>query len=472
MSRDGTAQPADAQGGRKRKKRYSSLQIAAIGFLGVILIGALLLCLPVCNADGQFLNFIDALFTACTCVCVTGLVTVVPAVQFALPGKVVMLLLIQIGGWGVIVCVMWLMVLFKRRISISARAIIHDNFSTNTLSGLVRLLLYVVKGSLLVEGIGALGYALQFVPQYGWARGLWYAVFHAVSAFCNAGIDLLGDSSLAAYVANPWVNLVTVFLIIAGGLGFVVWRDLAAFLKKRVREHQDLRHSLRALSLHTRIVLTTTAILLVSGTIFFFCAEYSNPQGLGPLTAAQKLMAAFFQSVTTRTAGFYTISQASLSQASKFFGCLLMFVGGSPMSTAGGIKTVTIAVLSLTCWSILRGRKDTEVFRRRIAPSAIRIAMTVFAMSLLAALSGAILISLMEPQLPMIDALYEAVSAVATVGLSADVTPTLHADSKCVVIFLMYAGRIGPVTLPSLMAAKLKHHGGRLTLPEEHIIVG
>ncbi len=455
-----------------RKRRPNSLKIAAAGFLGVILVGALLLMLPVCNADGHFLNFIDALFTACTCVCVTGLVTVVPAVQFTLPGKAVMLVLIQIGGWGVIVCVMALLVLLKKRISISERALIHDNFGSNSLSGVVRLLLYVVKGSLLVEGIGALGYACQFVPQYGFVRGLWYSVFHAVSAFCNAGIDLLGDTSLAAYVTNPWMNFVTAFLIISGGLGFVVWKDLSAFFKNWFGKHRDLTRCLRSFSLHSKLVLTVTAALLLIGTLFFFFVEYDNPQGLGPLSVGQKLLAAFFQSVTTRTAGFYTIPQVSLRQVSKFFGCLLMFVGGSPMSTAGGIKTVTAAVLLLTCWSILRGRSDTEVFRRQIAASSIRIALTVFAMSFLCVLSGVILVSLQEPEIPFIDVLYEVVSAVATVGLSADVTPSLHTDSKCVIIFLMYAGRIGPVTLPTLLAKRLKNRGGKWTLPEEHIIVG
>lgn len=219
------------EGADKPKRHLNSLQIMVPGFLSIIFLGALILMLPVCNADGQWLNFTDALFTACTCVCVTGLVTVVPAVQFTFLGKIVMLILIQIGGWGVIVCAMWFLVLLKRKITLNARVIIRDYFNMDTMSGLVRMLIYVVKASLIVEGAGAVCYALYFIPRCGVLRGVWYGVFHSVSAFCNAGVDILGDSSLAVYVSNPWMNLVTMALIILGGLGFMVWRDLSSFLK-------------------------------------------------------------------------------------------------------------------------------------------------------------------------------------------------------------------------------------------------
>ncbi len=216
---------------KKRKRRWGALKIMVLGFMGIILLGALILMLPICNADGQWLNFVDALFTSCTCVCVTGLVTVVPAVQFTFLGKLVLLALIQIGGWGIIVCGMLFLLVLRRKISLNSRVLIHDYFSTDTVSGMVRMLIYVVKGTLIVESVGAVCLALHFIPEYGFLRGIWYGVFHAVSAFCNAGVDLLGDSSLAAYVGNPWINFVIMGLIITGGLGFWVWKDITKFLK-------------------------------------------------------------------------------------------------------------------------------------------------------------------------------------------------------------------------------------------------
>lgn len=457
--------------GRKNRRR-NSLQIMAPGFLGVILLGTFILMLPVCNADGQWLNFVDALFTACTCVCVTGLVTVVPAAQFTLLGKLVLLLLIQIGGWGVIVCALWILVLLKRKISLNSRVIIHDYFNLDTMSGMVRMLIYVVKGSLLVEAIGALGYMVRFVPRYGFFRGVWYSVFHAVSAFCNAGVDILGTSSLAEYVKDPWMNLVTITLIVVGGLGFMVWRDLGQFGKNILKKKQGWKKSVRAMKLHTKVVLTMTAVLITAGTLFFFAAEQGNPDTFGSLQGGEKWLAALFQSVTTRTAGFYTVSQAGLREASKFAACILMFIGGSPASTAGGIKTVTIAVLFLTCWSILKGHSDTECFKRKVAAATVRMAMAVYTMGMVMVLAGTTILSLLEPELSLIDVLYEVISATATVGLSADVTPGLSTASRYVIIFLMYVGRIGPVTLPMLMAAKLGKKNDKRTLPEEHIVVG
>lgn len=456
----------------KKKKHWNSLQIMAPGFMGVILLGALILMLPVCNADGRWLNFTDALFTACTCVCVTGLVTVVPAMQFTLPGKLVLLFLIQIGGWGVIVCALWILVLLKRKISLNARVIIHDYFNLDTMSGMVRMLIYVVKGSLIVEAAGALCYAFCFIPRYGPFRGIWYSVFHAVSAFCNAGVDILGDSSLAEYVRNPWVNLVTMGLIVAGGLGFMVWKDLTLFGKNVLIKKQGWKKSVRAMKLHTKVVITMTVFLIAAGTLFFFAAERGNPDTFGFLNTGEKWLAALFQSVTTRTAGFYTVSQAGFREASKFVSCILMFIGGSPGSTAGGVKTVTMAVIFLTCWSILKGHSDTECFKRKVAAATVRMAIAVCAMGMVMMLTGTIIVSLLEPEIPLIDVLYEVISATATVGLSADVTPGLSTASKYVIIFLMYVGRIGPVTLPMLMAAKLGKKNDKRTLPEEHIVVG
>lgn len=456
----------------KRRKRWNSLQIMAPGFLGVILLGGLILMLPICNANGQWLSFVDALFTACTCVCVTGLVTVVPATQFTLLGKLVLLLLIQIGGWGVIVCAMWILVLLKRKISLNSRVIIHDYFNLDTMSGMVRMLIYVVKGTLVVEAVGAACYALCFVPKYGILRGIWYSVFHAVSAFCNAGVDILGATSLAEYVGNPWMNLVTMFLIVTGGLGFMVWKDLWGFGNNLLRKKAGWKKSVRLLRLHTQVVVAMTVSLIVLGAVFYFLTERNNPGTMGKLSLGEKWLAAFFQSVTTRTAGFFTISQSGLREASKFIGCILMFIGGSPASTAGGVKTVTVAVIFLTCWSILKGKTDTECFGRKVAAATVRMAIAVYAMGMGMVLAGTTILSLLEPELELIDILYEVISAIATVGLTADVTPGLSTASKYVIIFLMYVGRIGPVTLPMLMASKIGKKNNKRILPEEHIVVG
>ena len=456
---------------RKRKK-WSFTQVMVFGFLTLILVGACVLMLPVCNADGQWLNFTDALFTACTCVCVTGLVTVVPAFQFTLFGKLIMLFLIQIGGWGVIVCVVYAMVLLKRKLSIHERVMLQNYFNMDSMRGLVGMLQYVVRASLVVEGIGAMGYSLRFIPQFGLLRGVWYSVFHAVSAFCNAGVDLLGDSSLAMYVDDPLINLVTVFLIIASGLGFVVWRELSALVKKVAAKEIGVRQGLSKLSLHAKIVLVMTITLLVSGTLFFFVVEYHNPETLGPMSIPQKWMAAFFQSVTTRTAGFFTVPQDKLTEVSRLFSCLLMYIGGSPVGTAGGVKTVTVAVVLLSCGSILAGHEDTECFKRCIPMNIVRTALSVCIAGIILVLVGVVALMIAEPEATVMQAAYEVVSATATVGLTAGLTPTLHLAGKYIIIVLMYMGRIGPITIPLMIAGSMTRRNDKRKLPEEHIMVG
>ena len=456
----------------KKKRKWSFTRVMVFVFLGLILIGTFVLMLPVCNADGQWLNVTDALFTSCTCVCVTGLVTVVPAVQFTLLGKIVMLILIQIGGWGVVVCAMYLLVLLKMRLTVRERVLLRSYFNMENMRGLVGMLQYVVKGSLIVECIGAVGFSIRFIPQYDLVKGIWYSVFHAVSAFCNAGVDLLGDSSLAAYVDDPLINAVTVFLIISGGLGFMVWRELTDLIKKLVRKQETLAEAFWQLSLHTKLVLVMTGLLLAGGTLFYFAVEHSNPQTLGPLSLGEKWMAAFFQSVTTRTAGFFTVPQDGLREASRLFSCMLMYVGGSPVGTAGGVKTVTVAVLFLSCGSILMGHPDTECFRRRIPMDIVKTALSVCMMSLIFVLAGTIVLLLAEPGVSVMDAAYEVVSATATVGLTAGLTPRLHQAGKLIIILLMYIGRIGPVTIPLLISESIDRKNDKRRLPEEHIMVG
>lgn len=445
-------------------------QIMVTGFAAVIVIGGILLSLPICNADGDWLNFVDALFMSCTSVCVTGLATVVPAVQFNLLGKIILLLLIQIGGLGIIVCTMAAFLILRKQITIRSRVLIQENFNLNTMSGLVSMLIYVIKGTFIAEGIGALLYSFQFVPEYGWLRGIWYAVFHAVSAFCNAGIDLLGESSLQAYQTNPLINVTTMLLIIASGLGFFVWKDLALTAKRIWKKEYTFVRSLEKTRLQTKLAVFMTVVLVIGGAVGIFFMEYSNPQTIGGLSLGEKWMAAFFQSVTTRTAGFFTIPQNLLREQSKLLSCILMFIGGSPGGTAGGVKTTTVAILVLTCWSVLKGNADTECFRRKVQSINVRTGFSVFTVSFLAMLAGTMAIVAIEST-DLTAALYEVISAVGTVGLSLGLTPALSVAGKLVIILLMYMGRLSPVTLALVFAGKAGKRNGR-TLPEERVMVG
>lgn len=455
---------------RKIEDKMTASRLMAGGFAAVILLGGILLSFPFCNADGRWLNIVDALFTACSAVCVTGLVTIVPAAQFALPGKVILLLLIQIGGFGIVVCTLGAYLILQRKISMRRRIMLQEQFNLDTLSGLVALLRYVLRGTFLVEGIGALCYAFQFVPQFGLLRGLWYAVFHAVSAFCNAGIDILGDSSLQPYQVNPLVNGVTVALIIVSGLGFVTWRDLTLMVRRIAKKECSVCRSLQKLRLNTKLVLVMTLTLVLGGACLIFGLEYGNPDTLGRLSFGQKCMAALFQSVTTRTAGFFTIPQNLFREESRLISCVLMFIGGSPGGTAGGIKTTTAALLLLHCRTILKGNEDVECFRRRIPQSAVRTAFAVLTVAFLTVILGTVLIASTEHS-ALMPALYEVVSAVGTVGLTAGLTPVLTTTGKWIIIFLMYMGRLSPITLAIMFAGRGGRQSGR-KLPEERVMVG
>lgn len=460
------------QNGKHLKRKWNSMQIMVVGFLAVILLGALLLMLPFSIADGHTLSFVDALFTATTSACVTGLTTTTIATTFTIFGKIVIMILIQLGGWGVIICAMYVLVLLKRKISVGERVVLQTYFNLDSMSGLIRLLLFVVKGSLVIEGLGAIGYAFVFVPRYGLLQGIWYSVFHAVSAFNNAGIDILGEQSLAEYVTNPWINIVTMLLIICGGIGFLVWEDLVD-LAKKIRERKKSPRALcHFVSLQTKLVLVTTVTLILLGTIFVYFTERNNPLTLGGMKTWQKWMAAMFQSVTTRTAGFYTISQPGFRDVTKLGCAILMFIGGSPVGTAGGIKTVTIAVLILSCISTLRGKTETECYGRRISMHVIRTSVVIVAVAVAYVFIGTIVVSCIQPQFHMIDVMYEVISATATVGLTAGITSSLVTASKIVIIILMYIGRVGPITLPLLVMFRRGKNKGRISLPEEHIIVG
>lgn len=445
------------------------MKILVIGFLSVIVLGAVLLWLPVSNEKP--ISFLDALFTSTTSVCVTGLVTVVPKYQFTIMGKIILLILIQIGGLGIIACITAFFMLLKRKITVKERIVIQEAYNMNSLGGLVGMVRRILFGTVVVEGIGAVFYAIQFSRDYGLVKGIWYGVFHSVSAFCNAGIDILGANSLEGYQADPYINLVTILLIIVSGLGFLVWRDLTLTAKRIWKKEYPVGRALQKMRLHTKLALSMTGFLLIIGTVAIFAMEYTNPRTLGTMTTGQKWIASLFQAVTTRTAGFFTIPQDHFLPQSQLLSCMLMFIGGSPGGTAGGVKTTTIAILAATCWSVLKGSEDTECFRRKILPVNIRTGFSVAAVSFSAVLLGTMALLIME-HTGLIEALYEVVSAVGTVGLTAGLTPSLSSAGKCVIILLMYMGRLSPVTLAFLFAGKMGRRGKGRKLPEERIMVG
>ena len=348
------------------------------------------------------------------------------------------------------------------------RLLIQDAYNLDTIQGLVVLVKKILKGTLVVETVGALLYMTVFIPDYGLA-GVWDSVFNAVSAFCNAGMDVIGPDSLSRYVGNPVVNITTMGLIILGGLGFPVWWNVLDVMKQRKRKRRTGRESLHYLSLNAKLVLFMTAFLIVVGAILILILEYQNPATLGPLSFFDKIQAAFFQSVTTRTAGFCTISQSGLNKSTALVCCLLMFIGGSPSGTAGGIKTTTMAVLVLTVVSIIKGRRDTEMFGRRVSDMAVRRALSIFAVSFSVMLGATVILAAVQPG-NFIDCLYEIVSAIATVGLSRDFTPHLTTVSRLIIIVTMYIGRIGPISLALFFNSK--RFVNVKTYPKERVSVG
>ena len=450
-----------------RQSHISTMQLLVCGFLGIILAGAVLLWLPVSNQ--QPIAFIDAFFTSVSAVCVTGLVTIVPAAQFTLFGKVILLILIQVGGLGIIVCMTVFFMLLGKRITLRQRIYIQQTYNMDTLSGMVRLIRWVLKVTLVVEVMGAIGYAIRFVPLYGIGKGIWYSIFHSVSAFCNAGIDILGDSSLAGYVTDPVINLVTMALIISGGLGFTVWSDILHVLKIRETYQRTPGRIFRQMSLQTKMTLVITGILIAAGGIGIFCLEYSNADTIGAMSNGDKLLASFFQSVTPRTAGYNTVTLSAMSGASQGIMILLMLIGGSPGSTAGGIKTTTLAVLLANTAATFRQRENAQFFGRRIDFSAVKTAATILTMYLTLFFGGAVFISVYE-DLTLSACLYETASAVGTVGLTLGITPQLHIPSQIVLIMLMYLGRVGGLTLIYAAFSGKKINGAKL--PQEKIMIG
>lgn len=444
----------------------STTQIIMLSFLLAILAGSFLLALPVSSADGRAVSYIDALFTATTSICVTGLVTVPTFSTWSLFGQIVILFLIQIGGLGVVTIMSGLMISLHRRIGIRDRMLIQDAFNLNTLSGMVKFIRKVLLGTFVVEGVGALLYITVFVPEFG-VRGVWISIFNAVSAFCNAGMDIISESSLYAYVHNPLINIVTILLIVLGGIGYIVWWDIMNVLKNIRRQKLKCFSNL---TLHSKIALSMTGILILAGTAALFIFECNNPLTIGNFTLSDKLLASLFQSVTTRTAGFATIPQENLTNASALFSLLLMFIGGSPVGTAGGIKTVTIAILIVSAFATMRSNAEAELFHRTISKQAVSKAVAVVSMAFIILCVSTILLSAVTER-DALDIAYETVSAAATVGLTRNLTSSLNIWGKIIIIVTMYLGRVGPISLMIALNTK-KETKNIIKNPTEEISVG
>ena len=439
-----------------RKKRLSSFKLIALGFAGVIVLGALILMLPFSSNTGSVTPFHEALFTSTSAVCVTGLVVQDTGSYWSAFGQAVILLLIQIGGLGVVTVAATFAMLSGRKISLMQRSTMQDAISAPKVGGIVRLTRFIVRGTFLIELIGMVAMLPVFCRDHNF-KGIWMAMFHSVSAFCNAGFDILGTTenkypSLTEYVGEPTINIVIMILIIVGGIGFLTWDDICTN-----------RWHFKKYRMQSKVILVTSVILIIVPAIFFFLFDFT---GLPP---GEKILASLFQSVTPRTAGFNTADLTAMTESSKAIMILLMLVGGSPSSTAGGMKTTTLAVLILNAFSVCRKKNDTEVYGRRLECSAVKSAVTIAVIYFLLFFIGGIIISTAE-SMPLSACLYETASAVGTVGLTLGVTPQLSVFSQFILIVLMYLGRVGGLTLIYAAISNKNQSGAKL--PLEKITVG
>ncbi|MBP3634076.1 MAG: potassium uptake protein, TrkH family [Oscillospiraceae bacterium] len=423
---------------RQRIGQLSAMQIIVLVFLAIILAGALLLTLPIAAKNGQSTPFLTALFTATSCTCVTGLSLVDTFTHWTSFGQVVMLLLIQIGGLGFMTVMTLFFLVARRRLGLKERLIIAQSFALDNLSGIADTVKKVLCRTLVLEAVGAVILTIRFLFQMPVGRAVWCGVFHAVSAFCNAGFDIFGaveqGGSLMPYVADPVVNITLMLLIVLGGLGFFVWDDILT--AKRLKD-------LRA---YSKLILIISGVLIFGGAALYCVFEWNNPATLGAMSIGEKILAALFQSVTVRTAGFYTVSQVALTDASVALTDVLMFIGGGSGSTAGGAKMATVAVLLLSVLATARGRSRVTVFRRTVSESRIKDAMTLVVMMFVLCLTTGVFLSCVNA-LPLRDCFYETISALATVGLTTGITPQLSGISHVILIVLMFFGRVGIMTI-------------------------
>lgn len=439
-------------------KRFTPAQVLVLGFALLILTGGGILTLPISSATGQPVHFVDALFTSTSAVCVTGLIVVDTGTRYSVFGQVIIMLLIQIGGLGFMTMATLFALIMRKRIFLRERLIMQEAYNQLTVEGVVKLARRVLLITVLIEGAGAVILGLRWSAEYGLARGFWYGLFHSVSSFNNAGFDLFGGfRSLTLYKSDFTVNIVVSFLIILGGIGFGVMLDIYR------------RRNWRKLSLHTKVVLTTTAILLAVGTLGVFFLEYNNAKTLASLNLPDKILASWFQSVTPRTAGYNTIDIGGMRSATQFLFVMLMFIGASPGSTGGGIKTTTFGTLVLAVWAMVRGREDIEIYKRRLAKEIVIRSLAISTVALGLVIFVTMLLTITE-NAEFLAVLFETTSAFGTVGLTMGITPKLTIVGKLAIMLTMYLGRVGPLTVAFALAQKQQKAIYRLA--EEKIMVG
>lgn len=456
----------------KQKKSFSPTRQIAFSFLIVILIGSFLLNLTISN-QGEPTTYLNHLFIATSATCVTGLVPVTVVEQYSFVGQIIILVLIQIGGLGFLTLLNMLLVAFKKRLSYSSKIVMQEALNQNSVYAIQIYIKRVIKYTFFFEVLGAILLAFVFIPKYG-LKGIYFSIFHAISAFCNAGFDVLGSTSLMAYQTNVYVNIVICGLIIAGGLGFIVWVDLRMAWQKYKNNFKifRLKRFLLSLSLHTKIVLIVTAFLLLSGTFIFLALEYNNPLTIGHLSLPEKILVSFFHSTTLRTAGFATIDNSLMNVSTKLISCVYMFIGGSPAGTAGGIKTVTTAIMLLYIRSLVQGSETIKIMKRTISDQVVKRSLTIGLVSFFISIFGLFVLAISE-NIDFIDLVFEVFSAFATVGLTAGVTPLLSEVGKIVIIILMYIGRIGPMTMVLVFAKKYNQMKGKdIHYPIGNVLIG
>lgn len=450
---------------KERNRRKPNLyRLLAVGFALIILTGAILLTLPVSSAEGISTPFEDALLTATSATCITGLIVYDTATHWSLFGQAVILCMIQVGGLGFMTLGSALVLLLKRNGTVSDRKQIAEALNTSDYQTATQTMKHVLAGTAAFEGAGAIILSARFIPDFGFAGGVWRGVFTSISAFCNAGFDLFGTiqpfSSVTAYSDDLVVNLTLSGLIVLGGLGFLVWEDLYT------------NHSWKKLSLFSKTVLIVSGSLILLGTVLIFTLEYANPETLGELSLRNKLLASFFQSVAPRTAGFNSIDLAATTESTQVLIIILMFIGASSGSTGGGVKVTTVAVLGAAMKSVLRGEKDATLFKKRISADTVNRALTLLFFPLILVLAGSVAVNVADPDVSFMEAMFECTSAFATVGLSMSVTPTLSLFSKIIDILLMYLGRVGMLTVSYALLTDRRKRRNTLRYPEGDILIG
>jgi trk system potassium uptake protein len=453
---------------RQLFRSLSPPQILILGFLTFILIGAILLSLPFASVDNQSIGIVDALFTSTSAVCVTGLVVLDTGTHFTLFGQIVIITLIQCGGLGFMTMASLIFLLVGKRITLKERILLKEALNEFSISSVVRLVRNIILVTISIELVGAIFFAFRFIPELGFIKGVYFSIFHSISAFCNAGFDLMGGfNSFIAYVDDPLANIVMIILITLGGLGFVVMTDIV----RKFKAWKTYR-----LKLHTKIVLVASAILILVGLALYFPLELNNPKTLGNLSTKGKVLGGIFQSVTPRTAGFSTIDQNSLTLGSKFLTMILMYIGASPAGTGGGVKTTTAFVIMLLVSSVIKGQDDITFMKRRIDKGTVLRAVTLFFGGFFLVITVTLLLLIIEGGTSEVmifeNILFEAFSAFGTVGLGTGVTPLLQPISRIILTVAMFAGRVGLMTVMYALANRMNKYQTRIRYTQENVMIG